>query len=101
MGKVISVTSFEDMGKAAAKLRQLSMTYNDIAKQLMQQASTMGSAWEGADNADFVAQITGFTQELEIMAQRLDDAGHTLDEQKQNYMDRQEFNSTAVKKLVN
>ena len=29
----------------------------------MQEANTMGTAWEGADNIAFVEQINGFTEE--------------------------------------
>ena len=63
MGKTISVASFEDMAKASQKLQSLSETYTEIYTQLMQEASTMGSAWEGADNLAFVEQITGFTED--------------------------------------
>ena len=101
MGKVISVASFEDMERSAQKLQELSVIYNDIAKQLLQEANTMGSAWEGADNLAFVEQINGFTEELKMMSEKLDTAGRALHQQKQNYVDRQDFNIQQVKKLIN
>ena len=67
MGKVISVASFEDMDKASKRLQSLSEIYTDIYSQLLQEANTMGSAWEGADNLAFVEQINGFTEEHDIL----------------------------------
>lgn len=101
MGKQISVASFDDMAKASQKLQSLSETYTEIYTQLMQEASTMGTAWEGADNLAFVEQINGFTEELKEMAAKLSVASQTLEKQRANYVARQENNITQVKKLVN
>ena len=101
MGKVISVTSFEEMAKASQKLQGLSETYTEIYTQLMQEASTMGSAWEGADNLAFVERITGFTEELKMMATKLSNASQALEKQRANYVARQDNNITQVNKLVN
>ena len=101
MGKTISVASFEDMAKAAKQLQALSETYTDLYTQLMQEASTMGSAWEGADNLAFVEQITGFTEDLKSMAAKISAASQALDKQRANYVARQDNNITQVKKLIN
>jgi len=101
MGKTISVSSFEEMAKASQKLQGLSETYTEIYTQLLQEANTMGSAWEGADNLAFVEQINGFTEELKTMAQKLSLASQALDKQRANYVAQQESNITQVKKLVN
>lgn len=101
MGKTISVASFEDMAKAAAKLKEQSQTYTEVYTQLMNEASSMGSAWEGADNLAFVQQITGFTEDLKLMADKLYNAGEALDKQRANYVARQENNITQVQKLTN
>jgi uncharacterized protein YukE len=101
MGKTISVASFEDMAKASQRLQALSETYTEIYTQLMQEASTMGSAWEGADNIAFVEQITGFTEDLKMMAAKLSAASQALDKQRANYVARQDNNITQVKKLAN
>lgn len=101
MGKTISVASFEDMANASKRLQSLSETYTEIYTQLMQEASTMGSAWEGADNLAFVEQITGFTEELKAMAEKLSVASQALEKQRANYVARQDNNITQVKKLVN
>ena len=101
MGKQISVSSFDEMAKASQKLQELSESYTEIYSQLLQEANTMGAAWEGADNLAFVDQINGFTEELKTMAQKLSVASQALDKQRANYVARQDNNITQVKKLVN
>jgi WXG100 family type VII secretion target len=101
MGKTISVASFEDMSKASQRLQALSETYTEIYTQLMQEANTMGSAWEGADNLAFVERITGFTDNLKDMASKLALASQALDKQRANYVARQDANIAQVKKLIN
>ena len=101
MGKTISVASFEDMAKASQRLQALSETYTEIYTQLMQEANTMGSAWEGADNLAFVERINGFTAELKTMADKLSLASQALEKQRANYVARQDNNITQVNKLVN
>lgn len=46
MGKNINVESFDEMAKASKKLQEISDSYTSISKQLMQEASTMGTAWK-------------------------------------------------------
>lgn len=101
MGKIISVASFEDMAKASQRLQALSETYTEIYTQLMQEANTMGTAWEGADNLAFVERINGFTAELKNMADKLSLASQALEKQRANYVARQDNNITQVNKLVN
>ena len=101
MGKTISVASFEGMARAAQRLQALSESYTEIYTQLMQEANTMGSAWEGADNLTFVDQINGFGDELKAMADKLSLASQALEQQRANYVARQDSNIAQVKKLVN
>ncbi len=98
---VINVESFDDIEKASQKLLSLSQTYTEIYTQLMQSASTMGTAWEGADNQAFVEQITGFTEELKSMADKLSVSSEALHKEKQNYVERMDGNIANVKKLAN
>ena len=99
MGKVFTVASFDGMAKASKELQSDSETYTEIYTELMQKASTMGAAFEGADNLAFVEQITGFTEELKAMADKLSLASQTLDKQRANYVAQQDSNITEVKKL--
>lgn len=101
MGKQIYVGSFEAMAKTSQKLKELSDTYTEIYNQLLQKADTMGSAWEGADNLAFVEQINGFTEELKMMATKLSTASEAIEQQRANYVARQDNNITEVKKLTN
>lgn len=98
---VINVESFDDIERASQKMQSLSETYTEIYTQLMQSASTMGTAWEGADNQAFVEQISGFTEELKSMADKLALASDSLHKEKQNYVDRMDGNIASVKKLTN
>lgn len=100
MGKVIRVTP-EELGKASQKMQSLSETYTEIYTQLLQEASTMGTAWEGEDNLAFVEQINGFCEELQSMASKLSTASQALEKQRANYVARQENNIAQVKKLAN
>jgi len=100
MGKIIRVTP-EELGKASQKLQTISETYTQIYTELLQQAGTMGAAWEADDNLAFVEQINGFCEELKMMATKLSTAAQTLEKQKTNYETRRENNIAQVKKLAN
>lgn len=100
MGKVIRVTP-EELAKASQTMQRISETYTEIYTQLLQEAGTMGTAWEGDDNLAFVEQINGFSEELKAMTDKLLTASQALEKQKTNYVNRQENNITQVKKLVN
>ena len=101
MGKVIKVSSFEEMTNTAKYLKEMSAKYTELYTQLMQDATTMGQAWEGADNIAFVEQIKGVTTELENMAKKLEVAGDALNIQAENYKGIQDVNIQQVKKLAN
>ncbi len=95
------VTEPTRLDQAASALSELSGTYAGIAKQLMNEASTMGEAWQGEDNQAFVAQITGFSEELDAMAKKLESGAQTLTQQSSNYKLRQSAIISAVKTLAN
>ena len=101
MGKNIHVSSFSDMEKASKQLQQHADTYKDIYTKLLRIASTMGSAWEGADNQAFVNQINGFADNLKFMSDHLSQDSKLLHQQKTNYVNRQDDNIAQVKKLRN
>ena len=100
MGKQINVSSFDDMAVASKKLQEDSVNYMDIYKQLLNAAQTMGAAYEGADNLAFVEQITGFTDELKSMSDKLSQMSQIIDTQRANSVARQDT-MTDVKKLQN
>lgn len=100
MGK-IRVDSFADMKKAANNLIELSGTYAEISKSLLQVASTMGAAWDGADNQAYVQQINGLSDDLQKMSDKLNLGGETLKQITTNYEERQSDNIAQVQKLAN
>ena len=101
MGKTIHVTSFSEMAGVSAKLRGLSETYDSISRQLMNEAETMGAAWEGADNEAFVRQISGLTDDLKRMSDKLMTVSEALKSQHDNYVSRQNDNIAAAGRLAN
>jgi len=101
MGKDIHVSSFDEMSKTAQKLQSYSQSYTEIYTKLLQTASTMGSAWEGADNQAYVEQINGFADDLKRMAEALAQESRNIEQQRANYVARQDDNITQVKKLQN
>ena len=100
MGKTIQADPAQ-MKNVAGQLEELSQTYSNYAKQLMQDANTMGDAWQGEDNQAFVAQITGFTEELDLMARKLMTGSEALKTQATNYEQRQDAITSAAKSLAN
>ena len=92
---------FAEMERIAKQLESFSEEYERIANELLTRASTMGTAWEGDDNAAFVAQISGLKDDLKLMASKLDEAGKSVRTQKEQYMNQQSQNIEVVKKLQN
>lgn len=95
----VNVQSFSKMKSTAKELETLSKSYSSIGKQLIQNASTMGTAWEGADNQAYVKKISGITKELEAMASKLLTASRALDQEAQNYINRQDANVSGAGRL--
>lgn len=100
MGKVIRVTP-EVLKKTANDLKQLAETYQSIYKQLINQARTMGNAWQSPDNLAFVTQIEGFCEDLDKMKARLENASQTTMRQATNYSETIAHNIAQIKRLTN
>lgn len=100
MVKIISV----EPGQLKAKgneLEELSNAFNEITKNLIRHAETMGDAWQGADNLAFVEQIKGIIPKMNLMVDKLKNAGLTLKQQAKNYDDKRSDNIAQVQKLNN
>ncbi len=100
MGKTFTVDP-QALSDAATKLSDISGNYTEISNQLMEKAQTMGTAWDAEDNLAFVAQITGFCEDLKAMASKLMTASETVAQQSANYKTHCEDNIAQVKKLTN
>lgn len=90
-----------ELHKASQKLAQLSENYTTVHNRLINTASTMGDAWNAADNLAFVEQIRGFCDDLEAMARHLSQVSEAVKQQALNYEAARDNNVTGVKKLVN
>lgn len=100
MGKTI-IADPSKIRVASDRMSELSQTYSSISKQLMNNASTMGEAWQGEDNLAFVNQVSGFAEDLQNMAQKLQQGAEILMQQANNYTNRQESIISATKGLAN
>lgn len=86
---------------AAQKFYEISQEYTSVYTRLLNAASTMGDAWNSADNLAFVEQINGFCEELKAMVTHLEQASQTLNKQASNYETVRDNNQSAVRQLNN
>lgn len=95
------MTDPEQIKSASMVLKTASEEYLSIAKNLMNAATTMGSAYDSDDNRAFVNQIQGCTEDLNKMAQKLAQQAEILAKQANMYIATTEANIQAVKTLQN
>lgn len=100
MGKVISVEPAQ-LTSTGTKLEDYATAFENIYKELLRQAETMGEAWQGTDNLAYVEQIKGITNKMSVMVQKLKTSGETLKRQAKNYDDKRNDNIAQVQKLSN
>ena len=98
MGKTISVET-EQLKNAGVKLNEYANSFEEIYKNLLQQAETMGEAWQADDNLAYVEKIKHLTTRLNQMVEKLKNSGDVLTKQAQNYEDRKNNNIAQVSKL--
>ena len=98
MGKVISVEP-QQLKETATKINGYADSFEEIYKNLLQQAETMGEAWEGDDNLAYVEKIKGLPTRLNNMTEKLRTASATLNQQGTNYDERRTDNISQVSKL--
>ncbi len=90
-----------ELHRAAERINSIAQDYDQMYRSLMDTASTMGEAWNAADNLRFVEQIKGFCEELKAMTEHLQQAASALDQQATNYETVREGNIAGVAKLAN
>ena len=90
-----------ELHAASTAFQQLSEEYTSVYTNLLNTASTMGAAWQAADNLAFVDQINGFCDDLQKMAQHLQQASQALTQQARNYEDARDNNVSTVRTLAN
>jgi uncharacterized protein YukE len=100
MGKTFFVDTGV-IGETSTKFKNHSEMYTQIYTNLIQQAQTMGTAWESEDNLAFVNQISGLCDDLKSMSDKLISASEVLKQMQINYENRLNDNTAQVKKLSN
>ena len=83
----------------AGKLATASSEYERIYKQLIQTASSLGAAYDSADNKKFVASIEGCCTALQAMANKLQLASEELTQASANYTSTEEYNTQQASRL--
>lgn len=83
----------------ASKLSTASSEYGRIYKQLIQTATSMGAAYDSADNKEFVARIESCCTALQAMANKLQLASETLTRASDNYTATEEQNTQQAGRL--
>lgn len=90
-----------ELHKASQKFNQLADSYTAVYNRLINTASTMGDAWNSADNLAFVDQIRGFCDDLKAMSDHLTQVAQAVERQALNYETTRDNNVTGVKQLIN
>ena len=98
MGKSITVEP-QQLKDAATKINEYADSFEQIYKSLLQQAGTMGEAWQGDDNLAYVEKINNLSTKLNQMVEKLRSSSDTLNSQAQNYDDRRSNNISQVANL--
>ena len=83
----------------AAQLDQYAEEYDSIRAQLRQAATSMGTAYDSADNRPFTARIEQFCADLQRMSDKLRTAAQTLKEQSAMYTAQEEENASMASRL--
>lgn len=83
----------------ASQLGQYSETYDSISTQLQNAATTMGTAYDSADNRSFVNRINECAKDLKAMAAKLKAASVTLQKQANSYTEQETSNTQKANRL--
>ena len=84
---------------ASSKLEAASSEYESIYKQLIQAATSLGSAYVSEDNKIFVSKIEACGFELQKMANELQNTAQRLAKIAQNYEGTEGWNVTQAQGL--
>jgi len=87
------------INQKATMLSQYADKYEGISTQLRQAATTMGAAYDSADNKAFVSRIEQCVTDLKNMAAKLRAASETLKGQSGMYVDQENANTQQANRL--
>lgn len=91
----------EDYLNVAQQLKEASGNYTELYTRLLNEAKSMGDAYNAPDNLVFVEQINGFCDDLKAMADKLIQMSEIINKERQNMLDRSDMNATQARKLTN
>ena len=74
-------------------------TYDSISRELLSAATTMGAAYDSADNRTFVSRIEDCSKDLKAMAEKLRSTSNTMKEQANEYRKREAENTQKAANL--
>ena len=87
------------INQKAATLSQYADEYEAISNQLHQAATTMGAAYDSADNRSFVGRLEACVTDLKNMAAKLRAASATLKGQSGMYSEQESSNTQQASRL--
>lgn len=87
------------LNQKAAMLDQHAESYDTISTQLHTAATTMGAAYDSADNRSFVSRMEECVKDLRLMANKLRAAAETLRGQATIYTNQENDNTQRAGKL--
>lgn len=93
-------TDYGVMGDKAAKLLELAGTYAGYAKRLRAEATSMGAAYDSADNRAYIARIEVACDHLDRMAKELETGSEKLALQGEAYETREDENTGIASGLA-
>lgn len=85
--------------RTADTLNGLADEYDRYRNKLLRTATSMGNAYQSADNRVYVARITEFCQQMMEVSNRLRNAAQVMKTQSGNYDNREQENVIQANKL--
>lgn len=92
---------FNEMERVSKSLKRISENYMVLYNKMYKDVAMTSEAWEGDDQLAYVDQINGFCDELKAMAEQINLASETLEQQKTNYIEHIADNVSQIKKATN
>ena len=89
----------DTLKRVSNELDDLAQEYAQESKDLRNEATTMGTNYQSADNKKFVEQIETLCDELDAFTKKLETASETLNQQALDYRTQEEDNTGVASSL--
>lgn len=87
------------LSQKATQINQYADEYDSISTQLQQAATSMGAAYDSADNRKFIERMEACAKDLKLMSDKLRSASTTLKGQSSLYVDQETANTQQASSL--